>query len=66
MVICPKVSQYEIVEYQFRIDKITEAKFFVIRSLIPNDLGKIIIKLKTEMNGYTRHAQFLDSSEEEL
>ncbi|CAK64571.1 unnamed protein product (macronuclear) [Paramecium tetraurelia] len=65
-VICPKVSQYEVVEYQFKIDKIAEAKFFVIRSRIPNDAGKIFIKLKSEMNGFTRHAQFFDSSEEEL
>ncbi|CAD8204171.1 unnamed protein product [Paramecium pentaurelia] len=66
LVICPKVSQYEIIEYQFQIDKITEAKFFVIRSQIPNDAGKIFVKLKTEINGFTRHTQFLDSSEEEL
>ncbi|CAK68476.1 unnamed protein product (macronuclear) [Paramecium tetraurelia] len=66
LIIYPKINQYEVVEYQFRIDKITDPIFFALRSKIPNDNDKVIIKLITEMNGFTRHAQFIDSSEEEM
>ncbi|CAD8126178.1 unnamed protein product [Paramecium sonneborni] len=66
LVICPKDSQYQIVEHQLEIDKISDSKFFVIESQIQNDQSKIIIKLKNKINGYTRHAQFKDSNEEEL
>ena len=48
------------------IDKITEGRFFVVRSKNKSEQGRLYLRLAIDMEGYTRHAKFYDSTEEEL